>query len=237
MNRQKRWALENPDKVRAQQERKRLRAKGLLPPYERPPAPDRTEDRKAYMREWHKKRLNRMETDPQYAEKIREQSRARAMTHWDKIKADPVKHAAHLEKQRMKKRAKVRERLGLDIDTPVLRRTPMPPEERRRRNVEAKRKAYRLKHGIPLDAPVGFRPIKEISNIRSIDKERAKRAAEVEAAKARAALVKKSQPTAPVSVDPPELQEFFRRSSKGEAPRPYRPSDRKRGAFWLRGYY
>ena len=194
-------------------------------------------DRKTYMQNWHGKRQERMAADPEFAEQIRKEWREKSMSYWQKIKSDPVKHAAHLEKERMKKRAKVRERLGLDKDAPILRKPAMSPEERRRRNVEAKRKAYRLKHGIPLDAPVGFRPVKEVSNIRFIDKERAKRAAEVEAAKA-AAVVKQSLTTEkPVCPDPPELQEFFLRSSKGEAPRPYRPSDRKRGAFWLRGYY
>lgn len=236
IDRHQRWRLANPEKAKAQQERKRLRAKGLLPPYEKPPTPDSREHRKAYMRDWHKARQERIKNDPEYAEKIRLQARARAAAHWERIKADPIAHAAYCEMKKHKARGEVRKRLGLPEDAPPLRRAAMTPEERRKRNAEIKRRAYRLKRNIPLDAPVGYRKPKAPPKPKAIDQERAKRAAEIEAAKA-AAVVKQSLTTNPVCPDPPELQELFRRASKGEAPRPFPASGRKRSVFYLRGAY
>lgn len=237
IDRHQRWRLANPEKAKAQQERKRLRAKGLIPPYEKPPTPDSREHRKAYMRDWHNKRQERIKNDPGYAEKIRLQARARAAAHWERIKADPIAHAAYCEMKKHKKRGKVRKRLGLPEDAPPLRRAAMTPDERRKRNAEIKRRAYRLKRGIPLDAPINYRAKRPRPWPKKIERERAKRAAEIEAAKS-LAVVKQSLTTEkPVCPDPLELQELFRRASKGEPPRPFPAAGRKRSVFYLRGAY
>lgn len=204
MSRHARWRLDNPDKVRNQRERRKKRLKGLLPPFERPPAktPEETRAKRiSRMKRYHEKRRKRMKEDPQLAEKLKDQARNRRLK-----------------------------------NKPASVRTKMPKEERARRNRESKRRWYRLKHGIPLDAPVGYRKPKAPPKPKAIDQERARRAAEVEAAKALAALVK-PEPQKAICPDPPELQELFRKASKGEPPRPFPAAGRKRSVFHLRGAY
>lgn len=110
------------------------------------------------------------------------------------------------------------------------RNQAMPAEERRRRNTEIKRNAYRRKHGIPLDAPIGFIRPKAPTKPKNLDNERARRSAEVYAAQ----LAGHAPAPKPVCHDPPELQELFRKASKGEPPRPIPIGVRKRSVFDLR---
>ena len=197
------------------------------------PTPSR-EKRKTSMRNWHNKRQERIKNDPEYAEKIRRQSRARSFAYWERLKADPVAYAAYCDMKKHKARSEVRKRLGLPENTPPLRGKAMTAEERRKRNAEIQRKAYRLKHGIPLDAPINYRAKRPRPWPKKIERERAKRAAEVEAAKS-LVLVKQSLTTEkPICPDPPELQELFRRASKGQPPRPVPIGVRKRSVFDLR---
>lgn len=190
-----------------------MRAKGLLPPYERPPAKKTREDRIAYMKDWHRKRKERMAADPEYAEKIKAQSLARALAHYDR-------------------------KLAAQGKPPVVRQPKMSDEERKRRNTELKRRSYRVKHGIPLDAPFGYRKPKDkpaAPKVSARDQERIRRAAEIEAAKAAAA--RNPIPPAPtICPDPPELQALFAKASKGEPPRPLVHHSKKRTAFQIRGW-
>jgi len=159
IDRHKRWRLENPDKVRAQRERRKARQRGDAPPYVKPPKTpeeDQREKQRNRTRCWYLAKRAKMAKDPEFAEKHRAAERARAMRHLEKLRADPEAYAAYLKKLRDRKRAEK----GIPLDAPV-KPARLSDEERTARkraraaaSREQKRKAYRLAHGIPIDAPV-----------------------------------------------------------------------------------
>lgn len=240
ISRHARWRIANPEKVREQRKRYKSRLRGELPPFEKPPLKteeEKLEAKRERMRRWHKSRRERMENDPEYAEKIKQASLARANRYFEKLKSDPVAYEAWLEKKRIQKR---REK-GIPLDLPARPRrlTDEQRAESKKReaiaNRERKRRAYRIKHGIPLDAPIQstFRgkPKKKVSE----KFERANRSAMI--AEIMARPIVKGSLTLAVCPDPPELQALFRRAAKGEPVRPYDARVKKKSVFTLRGYY
>lgn len=97
------WRKNNADKVREQQERKRLRAKGLMAPHV--PAPLVTEEKKRRhraerMNRAYAKQREKIATDPEYAAKYRAESNERGKSNYQRIKADPEAYQAFLAAKR-----------------------------------------------------------------------------------------------------------------------------------------
>ena len=240
LTRYQKWRLANPDKVRAQRQRKKARERGELPAYVPPPKKPEEELRekqRTRMTRWHKSKLAKMAKDPEYAKKERDASRIRARRYFEKLRADPVAYAAMLEKKRNQKRLAK----GIPLDAPV-RKSRLTDEEReesnRRRaaaNRERKRIKYRLENGLPVDAPGRKVAKKKEAEKRSKAKERADRSAMI--AEIMARPVVKESLTPALSPDPPALQELFRKAAKGEPVRPVKVHAKKRSVFQLRGIY
>jgi len=235
-DRAKRWRLENPDKVRAQRERRQARVKGELAPYDpQRPTPEQTAARrKEDHRRFYAKHRERMASDPDYAEKFKANERLKYQRKREQMQSDP----AALEAYRTKKRNEKRLAAGIPLDKPVML-NKIPEADRHARKLQRdkqsrdrKRAAYRIANGIPLDAPVRVRKPKKPKRPTRLQVERAKRSAEVAAAKA--INVQPAEPV--VCPDPPELQALFKKASRGEPARPHNPYVKKRTAFQIRGW-
>lgn len=238
--RAKEWRAENPDLVRKQAERKRLRAKGLLPPYV--PTPKKSneqilKEQAARMKDFHSRRRERIATDPEFAAAYRAKANASDKLRYERRKADPEAYTAWLAHKRHKKFINYRIKHGIPLDAP--HRLKITEEERAARAEEQLRLKAERAAANPAKQRLSederkerLRATKRAYKKKSRDAERARRAAEVEAAKAN------QPPPAPPTVcpDPPELQALFRKASKGEPPTPHNPYVKKRSAFQIRGW-
>lgn len=222
------WRQANPDKVKAQRERRRLRKLGLLPP-EVKPTP---EERAARNRE-----------------KAIEYNRRYRAAHKEEIQ----------EKQRAHWRKYYRLRKGIPLDAPSRVPKYATDEERRAAKREAKRRCDAKKRGTTVEEIDARKAAKEAAKLAKAERAaedakqraeclamRAQRKAEAKAAAERAKrqsapvvkqpVAKPAPAPAPVNAnDPPELIELFRKASKGAAPMPYNPRVRKLSVFHLRG--
>ncbi len=161
--------------------------------------------------------------------------KVRAERRYEKLCADPVALAAKREKERERKRALSngpRASAMLKSEYLAHRREQARLKLRRERGlpddyVFPKSQPRISKTGKKLPA----KP-KPPSSKQRLKAERARRAAEVAAAKARQ--------TAPaeqvICPDPPELQALFKKASKGEPARPLPPWHKKKTAYQIRGW-
>lgn len=226
--RAKEWRAENPDKCREQQLRKRLRAKGLLEPYVPPVKKSEEEVKKeqaARMKEFHKRRKERLETDPEYAAKYRAKARLKDKLRYEARKADPEAYKAWLEGKRQAKFIRYRLKHGIPLDAPVQKK--ITDEEKARRLAEkeqrkaeraAEREANRVARPpklTPEERELRRRAKRAEYDRKKRDLARARRAVEVANDKAG---YPSSCTTPKVCPDPPELQALFAKASKGEKP-------------------
>lgn len=233
------WRLNNPEKVRAQQERRLLRAHGLLEPYTPPPKKPEEQvklEQAARMKEYHTRRQELLATDPEFAAKYRAKARLKDKERYDRRKADPEAYKIWLECKRRQKFTRYRLAHGIPLDAP--HRLKITDEERARRQAEKEqRKAER--EAIRAAKPPKIMPEERLERRKAKrveydkkrrDLERVKRAAEVANDKANYPI-KVTPPK--VCPDPPELQALFAKASKGQPPI-NRYTGKKLGAFTAR---
>lgn len=135
-----RWRKANPEKHKAQQERKRLRRKGLMEKYEKPQklSPEEAHARHiARCKELRLARKERAKTDPEYAAMLLEKERQKHRRRYDRLKADPEAYQAKLESERIRKRIA----RGIPLDQAVTphRLSETQREQREQRKAEHKR--------------------------------------------------------------------------------------------------
>lgn len=237
--RAKEWRLENPDKVKAQQARKRLRAKGLLEPYVHPtkkPEEQAKAEQAARMKRFHASRQERLKTDPEFAIAYKARARAKDKQRYESRKADPVAYQEWLAHKREQKFIRYRIKHGIPLDAP--HRLKISDEERALRKAEKERlKAERAAIRAAKQPKLTPEERLERRRARALERyykkrdlERQKRAAEVAEAMVRYPT---SAPTPQVCPDPPELQALFAKASKGERPM-HHFTGKKMGAFTAR---
>lgn len=235
---EKAWRQKNPEKERARKAAQR-RAAGIKPA---PPplSPEQKRERERLRAENTRRSKGIMPRPPK---KTAEERKAVAKAYYEANKAQ------RSEASRIRKlKARQAERLAKGL--PIERKPAMTKEESKARRREQYRLRLRRSRGLPdyyvfQKCPPRFsrtgeklptKP-KAQSSKQKLSAERKRRAAEVEAAKAKAAIVKQSltvQP--PVCPDPPELVALFQKASKGEPPRPHNPHAKKRTAYQIRGW-
>ena len=236
IDRHQRWRKANPEKVKAQQARKRLRAKGLLEPFNKPPKLTEEETRQRNIERlkiYHANRKAKMEANPEYAAEMKRRDNNRAKARYERLLADPEK----LEARRIKERNRKRLKRGIPLDAPVMPYR-LTDEERARRKAEKERiKADRAatraakQSKLTPEERLERRRANDLARYhKKRDLERQKRAAEVAEAKARYPT---TAPTPQVCPDPPELQALFAKASKGERPM-HHFTGKKMGAFTAR---
>lgn len=234
------WRIENPDKVLEQRLRRQARKRGELEPWIKPEplTAEETRARDLERKKRHyQKRKERLASDPEYAAAYYAKEAARAAKRYARLRADPVALAAQREKERERKRA-----AGKNTNP---RKPAMPRDEYLARRRDKRRLELRRERGLPDDYVFPKSPPrisktgeklpakpKAISREKRLKAERARRAAEVEAAKA----IQSPKPEPAVSPDPPELIALFKKASKGEPPTPHSRYVKKRSAFQLRGW-
>lgn len=236
IDRHQRWRKANPEKVKAQQARKRLRAKGLLEPFNKPPKLTEEETRQRNIERLKLYRANRkakMDADPEYAEEMKRRANERAKARYQLLFADPDA----LEARRLKERNRKRLKRGIPLDAPVMPYR-LTDEDRARRKADkdrlnAERAANRAVRQPKLtrEERLERRRASALERYhKKRDLERQKRAAEV--AEAMARYPERVTPPQ-VCPDPPELQALFAKASKGERPM-HHFTGKKMGAFTAR---
>ena len=234
--RQKRWREQNPEKVRAQWQRRLAREKGILAPWVKPEKLTEEQARErnaARMKQYHQNRKERLAADPEYAAEMNRRNKAREAERYARLKANP----AALEAMRLRERNRKRLKRGIPLDAAVMSYR-LTDEERARRKAEKERlKAERAaaRAAMPPKMTPEERAERRREQQRAYDKkkrdlERQKRAAEVAESKA---SYHGSAPMPKVCPDPPELQALFAKASKGQPPMPLYEG-KKMGAFTAR---
>lgn len=232
------WRLNNPDKVRAQQERRLLRAHGLLEPFTPPeskPAEQIKSEQAERMKRFHSRRQERLATDPEFAAAYRAKARETDRLRYQARKADPEAHAAWLAYKRENGRIRRRLKRGLPPDAP-LHCHRLTDEERARRKAEWERIKAERAANRPPRVKLTDAERKERKNAAQRAKYQAKRDAERQKRGAEVATAKAMQPKPQppkACPDPPALQALFAKASKGQRPMdPY--YGKKLGAFTAR---
>lgn len=236
MDRHQRWRKENPEKVKAQQLRKRLRAKGLLDPFNKPPKLTEEENRQRNIERLKIYRANRkakMDADPDYAEEMKRRANERAKARYQLLYADP----AALEARRLKERNRKRLKRGIPLDAPVMPYR-LTDEQRAIRLAEKERlKAERAANRVARSSKLTPEERKERRRLQQRERDKKKRDLERQKRAAEVANAMASYPTsAPppkVCPDPPELQALFAKASKGQPPM-LNYTGKKMGAFTAR---
>lgn len=236
MDRHQRWRKENPEKVKAQQLRKRLRDKGILEPWQKPAklSQEETSQRnKERLKEYHAKRKARMATDPVYAAEMKRIDNERAKARYERLRNNPEA----LEAWRLRERNRKRLKRGIPLDAPVMpyrltdeQRAQRQAEKERLKAERADTRAARSPKLTPEERKERRRQQQREYDKKKRDLERQKRAAEVAEAMAR---YHTSAPPPKVCPDPPELQALFAKASKGERPM-HHFTGKKMGAFTAR---
>ena len=219
------WRQNNPDKIKVQRERRRLRKLGLLPPEVKPTPEERAARNKAKAIEYNRR----------YREAHKGEIQEKQRGHW---------------------RRYYRLRKGIPLDAPPKVRKYATEEERREAKRAAARRAAAKKRGTTVEeiearklAAIAARAEKKRLDAIKAEECKAQRAqrlaeqrAAAERAKRQAAPVVKQPVAKPAPVkppvnanDPPELIELFRKASKGQPAMPYNPRVRKLSVFHLRG--
>lgn len=227
------WRQKNPEKERARKAAQR-RAAGIKPA---PPllSPEQRRERDRLRSETNRRAKGIMPRPPK---KSVEERKAVAKAYYELHKAE------RNEASRVRKlKASQAERLAKGL--PIERKPAMTKEESNARRREKYRLKLRRARGLPDDyvfpkCPPRFSKTgeklptkpKAQSRKQKLSAERARRAAEVEAAKAR-----QPAPAAPIICpDPPALVALFKKASKGEPARPLPPWHKKKTAFQIRGW-
>lgn len=232
------WRINNPDKVSEQRRRRSQRKAGKLEPWVKPePLTDeqkRARDIERKKRDYLKRKA-RLAADPEYAANFYAKEKARAERRYERLCADPVALAAKREKERERKRA-----LVTNPKKPAMSKSEYLAHRREQNRLKLRRERglpddYVFPKSQPRVSKTGEKlPAKSKPQTRKqrLSAERARRAAEVAAAKAR-----QPAPAEPVICpDPPELQALFAKASKGEPVRPHNPYAKKRSVFQIRGW-
>lgn len=232
--RNRRWRAANPEKIKAQRERRRLRKLGLLPPV-LPPTPEELEARIA------RKKAKAIEYNRAYRARNVDEVKARQREAWRKH-------------YRLKK--------GIPLDADLKVRKYATDEERRLAKNLAKRKADAKARGTTLEEIEARKLARaaakaEQAKLREAEstERRRQRNAEKAAAAARkarrdaaakavqveqrrvSAVQSQPKPAKPVNTnDPPELVALFAKANKGYPVLPYRPGQKKPGALKFRGF-
>lgn len=232
------WRINNPDKVREQRRRFRARKSGKLEPFVKPEP--LTEDQKRARdlerkKRDYLKRKARLAADPEYAADYYAKEKARADKRYERLCADPVALAAKREKERERKRE-----FSNGPRAPAMSKSQYLAHRREQNRLKLRRERglpddYVFPKSQPRISKTGEKlPAKPKPQGRKqrLNAERARRAAEVQAAKAQ-----QPAPAAPIIChDPPELQALFKKASKGEPVRPLPPWHKKKTAFQIRGW-
>lgn len=236
MDRHQRWREENHDKVRAQRQRRHLRKKGLLPPWEKPVKLSEEETRqrnKERLKEYHAKRKARMATDPVYAAEMKRIDNERAKARYERLR----NNQEALEAWRLRERNRKRLKRGIPLDAPVMpyrltdeQRAQRQAEKERLKLERAATRAARSPKLTPEERKERRRQQQREYDKKKRDLARQKRAAEVANAMA---SYPTSAPPPKVCPDPPELQALFAKASKGQPPM-LNYTGKKMGAFTAR---
>lgn len=234
--RYRRWREENHDKVRAQRQRRHLRKKGLLPPWEKPVKLSEEETRQRNIERLKVYRQNRKEqlaSNPEYAAELLRRQKERDRARYERLKANPEA----LEAARLKERNRKRLKRGIPLDAPVMPYR-LTDEERERRKAEKERlKAERAAARAAKPPKMTPEERKERRRLQQMERDKKKRDLERQKRAAEVANAMASYPTSAtppkVCPDPPELQALFAKASKGQPPM-HNYTGKKMGAFTAR---